>query len=69
MLNEMSSVILTKLNLRGFKFYFVDGILNAQFQAEDIASDCFHPSIQGHKKIANELSDEVSSIFRHIKPN
>lgn len=51
---------------KGFNFYFVDSILDINFQSEDISPDCFHPSAQGHQKIADELSDEVRSIFRDL---
>ena len=48
----------------GFNFYFIDDILDTEFQPEDISPDCFHPSVQGHKRIASELSEEVGTIFR-----
>lgn len=39
----------------GFDFEFVHESYDIQFTGEDVANDCFHPSISAHEKVAQLL--------------
>lgn len=54
--------------INGFNFHFIDSILDVEFYPGDISPDCFHPSIEGHKRIADELLDDVRTILRNPHP-
>ncbi len=43
----------------GIRFRFLDNILNVQYEGADVSSDCFHPSTNGHDKIAESVLEEI----------
>lgn len=40
---------------QGLDFVFAPSVREIEFQAGDLAADCFHPSSRGHARIANKL--------------
>lgn len=48
---------------QGIQFVFAESVRDIEFEPGDLANDCFHPSIQGHEKIAKQLlSNELQSV-------
>ena len=47
------------LKKKGLKIVYLESTKNIQFDGEDMASDCFHFSVEGQKKIAKSLNEEL----------
>ncbi len=52
-----------KYSSLGFQFEFTDSVRKVNFEAGDLANECFHPGIKAHVKIA----DQVLSFLDQIK--
>jgi lysophospholipase L1-like esterase len=50
------------LSPQGLHWHFITDTSTMAFGAEDVANDCFHPSIQGHSKLARAL---IEVIYKH----
>jgi len=49
-----------QLNVPGYSFKFIEATANITMSKQDIANDCFHPSIHGQKRIADEVYDAIN---------
>lgn len=52
---KMADELNKKYSGQGFHFEYLPNIRTIQFQAGDLANECFHPGIKAHEKIADEV--------------
>ena len=57
--SDVVKALSASASLRNYSFSFTDAILDVNFRAEDISPDCFHPSTNGHDKIAEAILREL----------
>jgi lysophospholipase L1-like esterase len=46
----------------GLRFEYIEGTRTLNFTTGDVANDCFHPSKQGHRKIADLVSRSINEV-------
>jgi hypothetical protein len=50
-----------ELKKPGFKFHYFQSTEKLKFTADEVAQDCFHPSVHGNEKIAAGILEELKT--------
>ena len=49
--------------------FFLDSIENISFKAEDVAENCANLNFRGHKKVSDEVTKALRSLYKANSTN